>query len=506
MSVKPPLSIHLLRTVGAAAAVVVLGLLVAPPALAQRADVEIKVVNPKKKAVGNARVTVSQEASGFSFEGTTNNKGVFKVMIPKPEGTYNFTFEADGLAAATFEFPIDVGEVKTTVTLVDQATQNEKDAVDSFNAAVVAIQGGKEDEALAAFRKAIELLPTDPRMTDAYRLIAIIEAGRGNIDAAEPALEKYLEMNPEGLQAAAPAAYDVFRARGDSRLGEVRGMLQQLGVAGDFAIKVYNEGVQANKAQDKDKAMGLFQEAATLNPGLTNAYQSMAALEFNDKNYEAALPHLAKLTELDPQNVEGQRLTFFSSLYSGNIDGARAAAKAWGTVAPVAADQIHEQARIKFEEDSTAEAEAMLEMIFDIDADHVEATRTMGMLHARKGAFRRSQEVPAAVPRARARPPGGRVCEADDRRSLGPCTVEPSNGAPRRGALFRGRGSRGGGRSTLGRAEPSSVEAEHGPTEVERRLRPAVAPTESACRLRESPQQPHPVGDAQSRPTQIVAP
>ena len=208
-------------------------------------------------------------------------------------------------------------------------------------------------------------------------------------------------MNPEGLMQAAPAAYDVFRARGDARLDEVRGMLQQIGIAPDYAIKVFNEGVAATKADDKAKAMELFQEASKLNPNLKNVYQSMAALEFNDEKYDAAIPHLQKLVELDPQHAEGHKLLFFSYMNTGKEAEAAKIAPAWGALGPKAADEILEQAKIKFKADDTAGAKTLLDMILGMSPDHPDGTLTMGMLYARTGKDRRSQGNPGSLPRAR---------------------------------------------------------------------------------------------------------
>ncbi len=360
-------------------------LVLATPALAQDAEVEIEVKDLKDKPLRDVNVSVTQESSGYSASGVTNKKGKFEIRIPNPNGTYSFTFSKEGLATHTEEYPISAGKVTTGIKLVDQETMNKKLGVDAFNDGVSKIQGGDEDGALAAFQKAAEILPDDPTVVEAHRLIAIILAGRGEIDTAATALDKYLGMNPAGLQAAAPAAYPIFRAKGDPRLGEVRDMLTQLGIASDFAITVFNEGVKKTRADDKDGAMADFQEALLLNPNLSNAYQSMAAIEFNEKNYEAALPHLAKLTELDPQNGEGQRLLLFSLINTGQIDKAKGAATAWGAINPSAPDQILEQAKIKFEQDDTATAEAMFQMVLDLDGEHADGNRMMGMLHARKG-------------------------------------------------------------------------------------------------------------------------
>ncbi|MEM6706314.1 MAG: tetratricopeptide repeat protein [Acidobacteriota bacterium] len=370
------------KLVGAALVLAFVALWSATPALAQNGDVEIEVTDVNGKKLPDVQVTVTKEGTDVNIKAVSNKRGKVKLTIPNPQGEYNFTFEGDGLATNTVSYPIEPGKATTSIKLVDQATKDKADAVDSFNQAVGLIQGGKEEEALALFEKARSL---DSSLADAHRLVAIIQAGRGNIDEAEAALNIFLEMNPAGMMQAAPAAYDVFRARGDARLDEVRGMLQQIGIAPDYAIKVFNEGVAATKAEDKAKAMALFQEAAALNPKLKNTYQSMAALEFNDEKYEAAIPHLKQLVEIDPQHAEGHKLLFFSYMNTGNEAEAAKIAPAWGAIAPNAADEILEQAKTKFKADDTAGAKTLLDMILGMSPDHPDGTLTMGMLYARTG-------------------------------------------------------------------------------------------------------------------------
>jgi len=347
-------------------------------------EVEVTVSDRSGNVLADVAITVTDASGATRAEGTTNKKGKYKVTLEGPAATYDFTFEKPGMGTETMAVEVKPGMISdVTMKLMEEALQNKQRAVDTFNEGVGLLQGGDEDGALDKFEAAAEL---DAELAEAHRLIAIIQAGRGNLEVAAPALERFLELAPGNLQVAAPAAYPVYRAQGRTEeLAAVREHLRTLGIAGDFARKVYNEGVAAVREEKKVEAIALFEEAIALDPSLGAPYQSIAALHFNAQDFDAALPVLERLATVDPQNLEGHRMTFYSHLMKGNAEEAKAAGKRWLTSMPVAKGDLLKKGEEMFEAGQTAQARIVAQTLVEADDSHGPAHYLLGRVHAGAG-------------------------------------------------------------------------------------------------------------------------
>ncbi len=357
-------------------------LLTAGALAAQGGRVELEVTDAKGKKLGGVQVTI-EHAEG-TITGETTKKGRYQVNLPNA-GAYKFVLVKDGLADHTFDVNVEPGVTTTAgITMIDQALKNQQLSVESFNEGVRLVQsGGDQAEALAKFQTAAEL---DPSQSEAFRMIALIAANLDDIDTAGKALETYLGLDPAGLPKVAPAAYDVYRATGKKdKLPEVRQYLISMGANGDYAIKVFNEGVKHVKAEENDKAIELFEEAITLDPSLAPAHRSMAALYFNDQKWDDALTHLGHLLEISPNHKEGLRLTFFANMSKGDDGGARAAGEKWLAQDKGAAKQIIEQAQKFFEANETSNAKQYAELVLAGAADNADGHYLLGRILAAQG-------------------------------------------------------------------------------------------------------------------------
>ncbi|HVS65476.1 MAG TPA: carboxypeptidase regulatory-like domain-containing protein [Thermoanaerobaculia bacterium] len=349
-----------------------------------RGEVVVTVTDSAGSALADVAVTVVDGSGATRAQGTTNKKGKYELTLDGPEASYDVTFEKPGLGTETMAVQVRPGMVSdVTIKLMDEALQNKQRAVESFNEGVGLLQGGNEEGALEKFVAAAEL---DPELAEAQRLIAIIEAGRGNIDVAAPALERFLELAPDNLQAAAPAAYPIYRAQGRTdELPAVREHLSTLGIAGEFARQVYNEGVAAVRAEEEQEAIALFEEAIALDPMLPAPYQSIAALHFNEQEFDAALPYLEKLANVAPENVEGQRMTFYSRLMKGDHDAAKAAGKRWLTAMPPAKGDLLKKGEEMFEAGQSTETQVIAETLIEADGSYGPAHYLLGRVLAGAG-------------------------------------------------------------------------------------------------------------------------
>ena len=91
---------------------------------------------------------------------------------------------------------------KATEILAKAAAENKTDPKVQFGVAVNLLNGGKSEEAAAAFQKVLEI---DPNYADAYFHLGTLAVGQNKIPEAITHLEKFLSMNPTSAQNVATA-------------------------------------------------------------------------------------------------------------------------------------------------------------------------------------------------------------------------------------------------------------------------------------------------------------
>lgn len=368
-------------------------LLSSPALLSQRpAEIEVEVVDGKGTPLADVKISVRAEAGGdFHYEGTTSKKGKHKATIDAPAGAYLFTFEKAGFAVEEVRIDVQPGMATTAkIPLMDPAIKQKSQAVATFNEGVALLQAGKEDEAYAKFKAAVEL---DPALAEGHRLVALVAATKGDLDAAGAAVDRYLELQPDGLAQVSPAAYVVYRKRGDAaKTAAAREGLKSVGAASDIAGTVFNEGVAAVRKNDIAAARAAFQEALELDPKLTPAYQSLAALHFNAGEFEQALPYLDKLFAVAPNHGEGLRMAFFSHLSLKHDEQATAVAKTWFAAVTNAPQQALAQADKYFEANQNAEAAQLLRVVIAAAPEQALAHYKLGLVLAAQGKIPEAKE------------------------------------------------------------------------------------------------------------------
>jgi tetratricopeptide (TPR) repeat protein len=153
-----------------------------------------------------------------------------------------------------------------------------------------------------------------------------------------------------------------------------------------LAPRVYNAGVAKSKANDLDGAIERFNLAAELDPSFDQAHQNVAAIEFNRRNYKAALSHVDMLLKSKPDSVEGLRMRYFSlrALDDARMDGAL---KAYLAKAPQsAAEEVAKIAGEDFDGGNTALATKTLETLLEAKPDLAVAHYHLGRALASAGA------------------------------------------------------------------------------------------------------------------------
>lgn len=115
------------------------------------------------------------------------------------------------------------------------------------------------------------------------------------------------------------------------------------------AEKLFNEGVEAYKADDFETAKTKFNEALKLNPDMPFAHLALGSYYFETGDYQAALDSATKAVELDPQSVRGHRIIYECYQALGNKEEAAKEAKVLAEI-----DKSTDAVAIVFNEGVTA--------------------------------------------------------------------------------------------------------------------------------------------------------
>ncbi len=202
---------------------------------------EVKLRAGKTAAAAGADKAIDELRAQFTKAAELAQSGkheeaevIYKDLLVKnpsvPELHYNLGFiyqqRKDWAAAeAAFKKAIEIrpaySEAQTALASVYQSSgQGDKamevakqsasggDAKSQFNLGIVAMNQGKEEEALAAFQKAAEL---DPTNAEPHYFIGTRSLQLGRLPEAVAALEKYIAMAPAGA-ANLPAAKQILPA------------------------------------------------------------------------------------------------------------------------------------------------------------------------------------------------------------------------------------------------------------------------------------------------------
>jgi tetratricopeptide (TPR) repeat protein len=126
--------------------------------------------------------------------------------------------------------------------------------------------------------------------------------------------------------------------------------------------------------------------AADLDPGFEQAYQNVAAIEFNRQHYKEALVSLDKLLKAKPDSVEGLRMRYFS-LRALDDDRWKSALGAYVAKAPAsAAEEVAKIAGQDFDNGNTELATQTLEALIEAKPDVAIAHYHLGRALASAGA------------------------------------------------------------------------------------------------------------------------
>jgi cytochrome c-type biogenesis protein CcmH/NrfG len=291
----------------------------AVPAAAQSGQLKGKVVDAQSKPVEGARILMEATETGRKFETKTDRKGEF-IQIGLAPGNYNVTASKDKMSQM---FPVRVGLDQKEVNFVLKAgdtgsmsaDEAKKEAARRENIKTMFAEGatltneGKYDEAIVKFNAVIAEIP---KCFDCYNNLGTIYVRKNELDKAEEAFKKALELNPDNVEAYSGLATiyntqkkfkeaQAMSAEASKRLAAAPG--------GGSATNLYNAAVISWNSNDFAKAHELLTQAVKNDPNHADSHFMLGRVLINlGKLGEAATEFetYLKLAPTGPNAKEAQ--------------------------------------------------------------------------------------------------------------------------------------------------------------------------------------------------------
>jgi Flp pilus assembly protein TadD len=290
-----------------AASVVVLGF--ALPAAAQ-GMITGTVVDAKGQPVVGAKVTIEQtDGVTRKFETKSDKKGEF-IQIGLQSSSFKVTAESkEGVATATTRVsqrgPSAVrlvigGGAANDPTVAAKTAELRKSLEEGFTL----LNGGKYDEAIESFNKAIVL---NPKCPDCYYQVGFAYAQKKDYGKAEENYKKAIEVKPDYANAYNGLAniYNAQRKYDDAAAASAKAT--ELSAAAPGALQggnadaLYTEGVILWNATKVADAKAKFQAAIAANPNHADSHYQLGMVLVNEGKLAEAGAEFNTYLKLSPE-------------------------------------------------------------------------------------------------------------------------------------------------------------------------------------------------------------
>jgi tetratricopeptide (TPR) repeat protein len=281
------------------------------PAAAQSTGLVKGVVKDDKgQLVAGAKITIEfQDGVNRKFEGKSDKKGEF-LQIGLQPGNYKVTAEKDKLIASQ-TVRVRIGQTAETALVLGanaaagsaEIAKKNADLKKAFEEGVEASRAGKQDDAIAAFNRAIEVSAT---CYDCYYNIAYAQAQKKDFEKAEASYKKAIELKADYAEAYAGLA-NIYNAQrkfdeasaASAKAIELGGNAAAAGGAGN-ADAMFNQGVilwNAGKIADAKKQ---FEGVVAANPNHAEGHYQLGMALVNEGNLAGAATEFETYLKLAP--------------------------------------------------------------------------------------------------------------------------------------------------------------------------------------------------------------
>jgi tetratricopeptide (TPR) repeat protein len=168
-----------------------------------------------------------------------------------------------------------------------------------FDVALDLTRKNKPDEALAEWKKAVELNPEEAK---AHFNLALALERKGQLEEAITEYQKAIESDPENASAYINLAVDLART---GKPDEAIDRLEKcVAISPDNAKAQSNLGALLIEKGRFDEAIEHCRKAVDINPEYADAYNSLGSALAMTEKLEEAIPHLEKAVAINPDSFE----------------------------------------------------------------------------------------------------------------------------------------------------------------------------------------------------------
>jgi Flp pilus assembly protein TadD len=274
------------------------------PAAAQNIIIG-KVTDVKGGPVEGATVTIEQPSSGRKYETKTGKDGTY-TQVGLIAGAYVLTVVKEGVGSSKGNVNVRGGRVPANFVLGMTAGEGLNK---TFNEGVAASAAGNFDEAIAKFNEAIK---TNPQCADCYYNIGVANSGKKDLDKAEEAYKKAIEVKPSaeaynGLASiyTAQRKFDLAQ-EANKKAGELTAATPG-GAANPEAT--YNQGVILWNAGKIAEAKAAFEQVIAAKPDHAEAHYQLGMALVNEGNLKGAGTEFDTYLKLAPNGPNAPTAT-----------------------------------------------------------------------------------------------------------------------------------------------------------------------------------------------------
>ncbi len=360
-----------------------------------------EVLDSAGEPIAGVRVTVAAVGLDIQRTAETNKKGKFTITVLNASHDWTIRLEKEGYQA--IQEPIDPiigGTLKPSYTMVSGETiapeqlaalQRKGKAADLYNDGVKKFGASDIDGAAELFQQA---LAEDPDLGLAHLAMARIYLARDDAKAALPHAEKTNELIPEDEMGQLPLFDALWElAEYDRALPLLDQMIASGKVPEKVAVRAYNAGARDVKLEDHIAARVRFEQALELDPSLTPAHYTLAAIKVNAGEVEAALAHANAYADANPEDAKALSLLYQIKTAAGDVAGAQEAFDRMTAADPdMVAQTFFEEGITHFNAGRNEMALAAFEKVLRAQPDHAHAHYFLGLAHASGGDIAKAKE------------------------------------------------------------------------------------------------------------------
>lgn len=375
-------------------------LLVTGMAEARKARLIGKIVDTEGNPIEGVTVrATSDDVPNFDETERTDAKGVFKLDFDVIEVVYKYEFSKSGYitlkteqtwrkdGTARFSYTLTRGESgaigDTPVVTTSEAAQAYQDAVNAFNAKDLPTAEIKLEEALVH----------DPDLRQAWVALSVIELEQGDYTEAAEAAEMAIELGATDV-AVFRTRWEAYRLLGDeAKTAEAQADMVQFGQLAEEAKRIYNEGIAALKAGDKETAFGKFQQSLSADPNLEPALFAAATTGYEIGEFAESAAAAETILKNDPGNEDALRLRYNAALELEDDDMLMDALVGLAPVEPQAAKQnLWVLAMAAYNANDNEETKERFAKVLLVDPNNAQAHYLLGLVYLGEDAKAETKE------------------------------------------------------------------------------------------------------------------